>query len=283
MKKTVLVILVVAVVAAVAAYLYLPPSDTSSETELTVPEEPQPPEKPPEPEYPVPGMPAPEPPEQTTPATDSAGPTPELPSLQDSDVPVQDAVDNIFGMPDLETLFNFDGLVRRLVVTIDNLPRRRLSLKHLPVQTAPGQFLVAPADAGQDEVYVIRQENYDRYTPYVKLLESLDTDTFTDLYTQYYPLFQEAYVELGYPSAYFNDRLVSVIDHLLATPQVDRPVRLVRPHVLYKFADPDLEQLSSGQKAMIRMGPENAERVKAKLREIRAKITAFDAAAEQPD
>lgn len=282
MKKTVLGILVVAVIAAVAAYLYLPRSDTSSETALPVPEAPVAQEKtPPEPEYPVPGMPAPD---LTTPDMDTSTSEPELPSLQDSDATVQEAVDSIFGMPELEDLFKFDGLVRRLVVTIDNLPRGRLSMKHMPVESASGQFLVASADtAADDEVYVIRPQNYDRYTPYVKLLESLDTGTFTDLYTHYYPLFQEAYVELGYPSAYFNDRLVEVIDHLLATPQLNRPVRLVRPHVLYKFADPDLEQLSAGQKAMIRMGPDNAERVKAKLREIRAHITAFDAAAARSD
>ena len=43
------------------------------------------------------------------------------------------------------------------------------------------------------------------------------------MYKQYYPLFQQAYVDLGYPEGYFNDRLVEVIDHLLATPGRDRP------------------------------------------------------------
>jgi hypothetical protein len=42
--------------------------------------------------------------------------------------------------------------------------------------------------------------------------------------------------------------------------------------VRYEFADPELSALSSGQKALVRMGPENARRVKAKLRELRAAI-----------
>jgi hypothetical protein len=42
--------------------------------------------------------------------------------------------------------------------------------------------------------------------------------------------------------------------------------------VLYEFADPALESRSAGQKALIRMGPANARRIKAKLREIRALI-----------
>lgn len=38
------------------------------------------------------------------------------------------------------------------------------------------------------------------------------------LYVQLYPLFQQANVELGYPKSHFNDRVVTVIDHLLAAP-----------------------------------------------------------------
>ncbi|HQU43635.1 MAG TPA: DUF3014 domain-containing protein, partial [Pirellulales bacterium] len=42
---------------------------------------------------------------------------------------------------------------------------------------------------------------------------------------------------------YFNDRLVSVIDHLLAAPEPAGPVALVQPKIIYKFADPQLESL----------------------------------------
>jgi hypothetical protein len=42
--------------------------------------------------------------------------------------------------------------------------------------------------------------------------------------------------------------------------------------VLYQFADPELERRSAGQKVMMRMGADNARRVKAKLREIRREL-----------
>ena len=77
---------------------------------------------------------------------------------------------------------------------------------------------------------------------------------------------------LGYPSGYFNDRLVAVIDHLLDTPEVKGPIKLVVPHVLYEFADPALQERSAGQRAMLRIGPENAARLKAKMREVRAAL-----------
>ena len=114
--------------------------------------------------------------------------------------------------------------------------------------------------------------NYARYTPFIHLVETTDPKTLATVYFHLYPLFQQAYEDLGYPGRFFNDRLVEVIDHLLATPEVKGPIRLVQPKVLYEFADPDLEALSAGQKAMLRLGPVNAARVKAKLQAIRALV-----------
>ncbi len=66
---------------------------------------------------------------------------------------------------------------------------------------------------------------------------------------------------------------MEVIDHLLAAPEVQEPLRLVQPKVLYEYADPRLETLSAGQKILVRVGSENAAKLKAKLREIRGEVT----------
>ena len=60
----------------------------------------------------------------------------------------------------------------------------------------------------------------------------------------------------------------------MVTPQVTGPIDLVRPNVMYLFADPALESRPAGQKLLIRMGPENALVVKQKLSELRAIIAA---------
>jgi hypothetical protein len=65
-----------------------------------------------------------------------------------------------------------------------------------------------------------------------------------------------------------------VIDSLLATPQPAGPIELVRPNVMYLYADPALESRTAGQKLLIRMGPENAAAIKVKLTQLRAAITA---------
>lgn len=117
------------------------------------------------------------------------------------------------------------------------------------------------------------QGNAARYAAYVKLVRAVDAAKLVSVYVGFYPLFQQAYEELGYPKAYFNDRLVEATDDLLAAPELAGPIKLAQPGVLFEFADPDLEARSAGQKIMIRMGRDNAVQVKAKLREIRQLVT----------
>jgi hypothetical protein len=94
------------------------------------------------------------------------------------------------------------------------------------------------------------------------------------LYLQYYPLFQSAYQDLGYPNAYFNDRLIAVIDDMLLAPRPPEPVALTRPKVMYEYADPDLEARSAGQKLLMRMSLPEAAEVKERLRALRAALIA---------
>jgi hypothetical protein len=164
---------------------------------------------------------------------------------------------------------NLDRIVRRFAVTVDNLPGAKLPRKQLSIRPVPGRFGVS----GEGDTLYLSPGNFSRYTLFVQLVESVDTEQLVSLYVGLYPLFQQAYEELGYPSAYFNDRLIDVIDHLLDAPEMNEPVRLVRPKVLYQFADPQLEALSAGQKILIRVGPDNGSRLKAKLRDLRAALS----------
>jgi hypothetical protein len=192
-----------------------------------------------------------------------------LPPLNDSDAVMHSALADLLGSAALKKLFNPEDIVRHIVVTIDNLPRRTVATRLLPTKPVAGTFLTAKTS----DALVIAPQNAARYTPYVRLAEMANTKKLVAAYVKLYPLFQRAYQELGYPNGYFNDRAVAVIDHLLAAPEVDGPVALKQPHVLYEFADPALEAESAGHKLLIRMGSENAARIKVKLREIRHELT----------
>lgn len=189
-----------------------------------------------------------------------------LPPLQESDSAFLESLGRLFDPNRLGELFIVKNLINRLVVTVDNLPRTKLPLRYLPVTSVPGKFLVTKTVDGATE---IDPANYQRYAKFVHFIEGVNTRDVVSVYFHFYPLFQEAYSDLGYKTAYFNDRLVEVIDHLLAAPAVTGPVVLIRPSVFYKYADPRLESLSAGQKIMVRIGNDNAAAVKAKLQELR--------------
>ncbi len=192
-----------------------------------------------------------------------------LPALGASDAAMKEALTGIVGQKAFAEFFYLDGIIRRIVATVDNLPREKVAKRLMPVKPVAGKFLVL----GKEDDIAINPDNYARYAPYVRLAETVNVKKLVAAYVYFYPLFQQAYKDLGYPAGYFNDRLVVVIDHLLAAPNVQVPVQLVQPRVFYQFADPELETLSAGQKIMIRMGAENAARIKAKLKEIRRELT----------
>jgi hypothetical protein len=193
-----------------------------------------------------------------------------LPELNDSDMAVIDALGDAAPGLNLAQYLVPESVIRHIVVTVDNLPRQKVAVDKRPVTPAAGVFV-----ADGDELHAtLDSRNFRRYEPMMDLIRKADMQRFGAVDLRFYPLFQKAYQDLGYPTGYFNDRLVTVIDMLLATPQIAGPVELVRPNVMYVFADPKLEALPAGQKVLIRIGADNAAAVKAKLMELRAIITA---------
>jgi hypothetical protein len=188
-----------------------------------------------------------------------------LPPLDESDEDVASTLTESFGEQVVASYVRPESFIRNVVVAIDSLPRPTLALDRRPIQPTLGLFAVG----GAEDALVLSEENYSRYTPFVTLVARTDGRTIVDIYRRYYPLLQEAYVELGNPDTVFETRVREVIDHLLATPDVAEPIALAQPKVLYEYKDPALEQLSAGQKILIRMGPEHRALIKSKLREIR--------------
>jgi len=214
------------------------------------------------------------------PAADTAGGPAPLPALAESDQQVGDLLTELLTRKNVLAFLQLDGFVRRAVATADNLAREQAPSRVWPVNPTPERFTV---QRGSDGVDTIHPDNQRRYTPMVQMLESVDTAQAVALYRRLYPLFQQAYEELGFPGRYFNDRLVQVLDHLIATPVPSAPLAVTlvnvkgevpstRPWVRYEFADPALESLSAGRKMLLRIGPENQQRLQAKLRDIRQRI-----------
>lgn len=191
-----------------------------------------------------------------------------LPPLDQSDQYFKLELADLYGDALADLLID-GGIIERFVATVDSLPRSHVAERIRPVGRIGEQFVVEQRPGSG---ITLDPENYRRYEALVAMIAAADLDQAVDTYRRFYPLLQKAYVDLGYPGGYFNDRVVEVIDHLLETPRTGSGVALVQPHVLYEYADPSLESRSSGQKLLMRMGDENAEAIKQVLRELRSRI-----------
>lgn len=188
----------------------------------------------------------------------------------DPNLSATEQVATLVGTPRFEAMFAPEEFVRKVVATVDSLARDDVAARMNPAKPPAGSF----ATAGEGDALVLGAANFARYATWVELVDSLDTDATVALYRRLYPQFQKAYEDLGNPDGYFNDRVIEVIDHLLSAPPAPATIALAQPSVYYVFADPALEAESAGRKLLLRMGPGNAARVQAKLKEIRDRIAA---------
>ncbi|HEY0823491.1 MAG TPA: DUF3014 domain-containing protein [Ramlibacter sp.] len=234
---------------------------------------------------PQPGPPVPDAPAVAAPGAVVRYPVPASGKPVDAqDLPA--ALAGLLGARAAATFLQAGDFPRRFAATVDSLAREHSPPSVWPVLATPGRFLVQEGPEGP----VVAAENSERYAPLVLLASTVDAPSAAGLYRRMYPLLQKAYAELGFGQRHLNDRVVEVIDLLLATPEAPEAPRLQllavrgtvpsqQPWLRYQFQDPALEALSAGQKVLVRVGPVNRQRLKSKLAELRTQLAGPPASA----
>jgi len=186
----------------------------------------------------------------------------ELPPLSASDALVRDMVGELSSHPRLLSWLANDELVTKLVATVENVAQGTSPRPHLKTAGPRSPF---PAIEENGRV-VMDPEGYRRYDSVVAAFTGLDPEGTAKTFDRLQPLVEDAYRQLGYPDADFEETLQRAVIELLEVPVVEGEVRLVRQVSSYEFADPRLEGLTDAQKHLLRAGPDNVRRVQAQLR-----------------
>lgn len=201
-------------------------------------------------------------------------PTPEpsvpLPPLNESDSFISEQLAPLADAKRLSLIVP-DELVRKLVRAIIGVSDNKLVNQYRPLVSPLPPLGIEQFGSLQAPQYRLTASNYDRYNAYIALLDAISPATLADLYHTLEPLFEQAYAEQGLGGS-FKPVITKAIDNLLIKPDVEESLRLVRPAVMYRFANPEIELLPDPQKLLIRLGPEHSTKIRAYLMELKAKL-----------
>lgn len=204
----------------------------------------------------------------TLPQPATLKPTTDLPTLDHSDAWMRQQAGGLSGETHYQVWLRNEQLLRKLALLVDNLGEGQLpprSAGALPRLSAP----FAVKAMGEAQLYQLDPAGYQRYKSLLEAFAALDDGAVVTLYLRCKPLLQAAYAELGNANWDFDAALIAAIDRMLAIHLPKGPVDLIRPSVMYKYADPALEKLAPLEKQLIRMGPNNAITLQNKLRRLR--------------
>jgi hypothetical protein len=224
------------------------PAEAPVEPEVTEPEptDPTPVETPAEVAAPEPA-PAPEP-EQP------------LPPLAESDPFVRERLEPM-DLP--EPWLEQGDYVRRLATLAENAARGELPRRQLAFLAPREPFAVVREN---DRIF-IDPASYDRYDFYVNEVVSVEPSRLATLLDTLNPLVETALAEIGV-DAPSGEVFAAAVREVLAVPVLEGRVEVVQPNVMYQYADPELESLSPLQKQVLRMGPENVQRLQSYVRRV---------------
>ncbi|GAA6205487.1 DUF3014 domain-containing protein [Thalassotalea sp. SU-HH00458] len=195
-----------------------------------------------------------------------------LPTLDESDAWLEEKLPTITWRKELLKLVIDDDMIRRFVVFTDNFSQGILAYEHSPLIKPTSPFSGREINENGNVIIKWDDTSSRRFSLYVDLLRSVDSETLVSWYFELKPLVDEAYQELGYPEEDFTDILQDAITKVLDMEIPKEQIELVRPSVMYQFKDEDIERLDDAEKLMLRLGKENLLVIKSVLLEISEKI-----------
>lgn len=222
--------------------------------------------------------PAPMPIEAEAPAAPIAAPPvtevqPKIPpapvvSEETGDQYARESIDAVNGGKALAQFVAGDYVVERAVAIIDALRRGEVPYKLLPVGKPSTTFPIS--DNGLR--VTLDTAGFSRYDGFAQWVGGLNTPALVSLLNDYEMIATQALTRMGVPDFDIRSALLAATTQILSTPQVSVDAELMRREANWVYMDPELEALSSLQKQVLRMGPENADIVQQKARDIRGAL-----------
>lgn len=194
-----------------------------------------------------------------------------LPPLNQSDPVVQSRLAGLERGASLLRMLTSEDIIRKFVVFTHNVAEGELPQLEYPLRRLGSEFVVEEVD---DNLYEMDPATYERFNPLIDTLVALEPEQAMRIYRNMRPLFQEAYAELGFGNVDFDEVVIQAIDEVMNARTVTGPFQLIKPSVMYVYAEGRIEDMSPVEKQLLRLGPENTEKLKARLPAYRERLQA---------
>ncbi len=193
----------------------------------------------------------------------------DLPSLDDSDGFLRGLVAALSQHPALARLLATQSLIRNATVATVQIGDGKTPATPLAVLRPTARLsILGTAPAGR-----IDPSSYARWNGDTAALLSIEPKDLAQLYVNVKVLFDQAYRELGHPSADFDEAIVRAIDTLRDTPTLDQDPVLVRKQPgFFEHEDQTMRGLMPVQKQFLLMGPDNRRRILAWLTQLATQL-----------
>ena len=189
-------------------------------------------------------------------------------SEETGDQYARESIDAVNGGKALARFVAGDYVVERAVAIIDALRRGEVPYKLLPVGKPSTTFPIS--DNGLR--VTLDTAGFSRYDGFAQWVGGLNTPALVSLLNDYEMIATQALTRMGVTDFDIRSALLAATTQILSTPQVSVDAELMRREANWVYMDPELEALSSVQKQVLRMGPENADIVQQKARDIRGAL-----------
>jgi len=113
---------------------------------------------------------------------------------------------------------------------------------------------------------------FGRYDGFAQWVNGIDVLAIVELLNDYEQSATEARSGMGVGDFDIRSAVLAATTEILATPIAPQSPELMKHEANWIYMDPELEALSSLQKQVLRMGPENSEIVQTKARELRGAL-----------
>jgi hypothetical protein len=185
-----------------------------------------------------------------------------------ADAYARETIGSVNGGKALAQFVAGDYIVERAVAIVDALRRGEVPYKLLPVGRPSKSFPIS-----DDGLRVTMDASgFSRYDGFAQWVAGIDVIAIVELLNDYEQIATEALSRMGVGDFDIRSAVLAATTEILATPIEPHSAELMKREANWVYMDPELEALSALQKQVLRMGPENAEIIQAKARELRGAV-----------